>query len=71
MNGFQVDPGANWPWVARPRSGVPAFAEYSRLSCFLEMPPTHTEGSYVGWLAIATIRPVSASITTAAPESAA
>ena len=34
------------------------------------MPPTHTFGSYVGWLAIATIRPVLASITTAAPESA-
>ena len=29
-----------------------------------------TPGSYVGWLAIATIRPVSASITTTAPESA-
>ena len=35
------------------------------------MPPDHTVGSYVGWLAIATTRPVFASITTAAPLSAA
>ncbi len=34
------------------------------------IPPTQTSGSYVGWLAIATIRPVLASMTTAAPESA-
>ena len=34
------------------------------------MPPTQTDGSYVGWLAIATIRPVFASMTIAAPESA-
>ena len=34
------------------------------------MPPTQTEGSYVGWLAIEMIRPVFASITTTAPESA-
>jgi hypothetical protein len=34
------------------------------------MPPTQTDGSYVGWLAIATTRPVLASITTTAPESA-
>ena len=71
MNGFHVEPGANWPCVARPSSGSPAFSEYSALSCFLLMPPTHTAGSYVGWLAIATTRPVLASITTTAPESAA
>ncbi len=70
MNGFHVEPGANCPCVARLSSGVPAFVEYSRRSCFSLMPPTHTEGSYVGWLAMATIRPVSASSTTAAPESA-
>ena len=35
------------------------------------MPPVHTSGSYVGWLAIAMTRPVFASRTTAAPESAA
>ena len=35
------------------------------------MPPVHTSGSYVGWLAIAITRPVFASRTTAAPESAA
>ena len=70
LNGFQVEPGANWPCVARPSSGLPARSEYSALSCFLLTPPTQTEGSYVGWLAIATIRPVSASITTTAPESA-
>ena len=35
------------------------------------MPPDHTSGSYVGWLAIATTRPVRASRTTAAPLSAA
>ena len=34
------------------------------------MPPVHTSGSYVGWLAIAMTRPVFASRTTAAPESA-
>ena len=27
MNGFHVEPGANWPWVARDSSGVPAFSE--------------------------------------------
>ena len=25
--GFHVDPGANWPWVARESSGVPACSE--------------------------------------------
>ena len=35
------------------------------------MPPDQTSGSYVGWLAIATTRPVLASSTTAAPLSAA
>jgi hypothetical protein len=37
----------------------------------LLIPPTHVAGSYVGWLAIATIRPVSTSMTTTAPASAA
>ena len=71
MKGFQVEPGANWPCVARPRRGLSAFVAYSALSCFLVIPPTQTEGSYVGWLAIATTRPVVASSTTTAPESAA
>ena len=43
--GFQVDPGANWPWVARDSSGVPARSEYSRFSCLLVMPPDQTSGS--------------------------
>ena len=70
MNGFHVDPGANWPWVARNSSGLSALAEYSRPSCLDVMPPTQTFGSYVGAPAIATTRPFLASITTTAPESA-
>ncbi len=27
MIGFHVEPGANWPWVARNSSGLSAFAE--------------------------------------------
>ena len=50
--------------------GQPAFSSYSASSCFWETPPTQTSGSYVGWLAIATIRPVLASMTIAAPLSA-
>ena len=36
----------------------------------VRMPPTHTEGSYDGKPVAATIRPLVASMTTAAPESA-
>jgi hypothetical protein len=36
----------------------------------LVIPPTHTSGSYVGWLAMATMRPVSTSMTIDAPASA-
>ena len=27
MNGFQVEPGAYWPWLARESSGLPDFSE--------------------------------------------
>ena len=70
MIGFHVEPGANWPWLARESSGLPDFFEYSAFSCFFVMPPTQTAGSYVGSLAIATTLPSFASSTTTAPLSA-
>ena len=49
MIGFQVEPGANWPWVARNSSGLSGLVGVEPVELLRSvMPPTQTFGSYVG-----------------------